>query len=142
MTLLGCVLTLILSLAMSVRSGTGPAGKDFCYYAKAGLWGEEFRLSFTNSSHMAYRVTEFFIPSPGKSRFPSIIVRGIPYKYNATSGIIDADTKSIAYNIFYRNVKSSDMHRIQYDESVDEVKLKIRYELVQRRKYRTFRRCY
>ncbi|KAF4695133.1 hypothetical protein FOZ60_005870 [Perkinsus olseni] len=76
------------------------------------------------------------------SRFPSIQVRGIPYKYNATSGIIDADAESIRYNIFYRNVKSSDMHRIQYDESVDEVKLEIRYELIQRRKYRRFHRFF
>ncbi|KAF4659891.1 hypothetical protein FOL46_006422 [Perkinsus olseni] len=141
MSLLVYLVTLILSVAVHVQSGTGPAGKDFCYYAKSELWGKEFRLSFGNSTHMAYSTTRFFIPSSGQ-RFPSILVRGIPYKYNSTSGIIDVDSKSMRFVIFYRNVKSSDMHRIQYDESEDEVNLKLRYQMIGRRRYRTLQRCH
>ncbi|KAF4656477.1 hypothetical protein FOZ61_006945 [Perkinsus olseni] len=135
-----CMLTIISALAFSSQSRAEFAGREYCCTVKGGLEGAEYILSFVNSSHMNFFMTDYFRSAPMKSRTPKILVRGIPYEYNATSGAINATISSIrTWPVTL--VGSSDMSKLEYNELEDELRLRMRCKLFKKAAVQTFRRC-
>ncbi|KAF4692910.1 hypothetical protein FOZ63_010656 [Perkinsus olseni] len=149
---LGSIITLVLGLLLCGHSS--PVGNDYCYFGNLMFAvTEEFRLSFVNATHMTFSFTSYFGSKSGsKPNIKSMrgpVVPGIPYQYNTTSGIIDADVGSSRvkelrlYRWYpFNHVKAEDLRRMEYNSSMDEVKMKVKIAaVISRRRARTFRRC-
>ncbi|KAF4649149.1 hypothetical protein FOZ61_001670 [Perkinsus olseni] len=156
MSKLGSIITFVLGLLLCGHSS--PVGKNYCYFGNLMFAvTEEFRLSFVNATHMTFSFTSYFGSESGSKRnvksMRGPVVPGIPYQYNSTSGIIDADVGSSSssrakelrayrWYPFINHVKAEDFRRMEYNSSVDEVKMKVkRGPVISRRRARTFRRC-
>ncbi|KAF4699034.1 hypothetical protein FOZ63_020491 [Perkinsus olseni] len=134
------ILLLVSSLCVQ-SSTTSLAGKDYCHVGYGFIWGEEFRLSFVNSTHMTFSKVHFLRSSPQKVRLPSRLVTGIRYELDPGSGIIDTWAGAWGCGLFYCDVKLKDMRRIEYKELKDELTVKMRYKLFHGREARRFGRC-
>ncbi|KAF4738084.1 hypothetical protein FOZ63_029322, partial [Perkinsus olseni] len=98
----GHVITLLLASAISVHSGTGPAGKEFCWYDYNAdyffWWASEYRLSFSNFS-----------------------------EYNPISDIITVKAENTEA---WPAVKSLGIRTMKYERRRERVRMRMKYDLV------------
>ncbi|KAF4699035.1 hypothetical protein FOZ63_020492 [Perkinsus olseni] len=143
---LASFIAVIFASLFSARSS--PVGKDYCYFGSLLVGGLEVRLSFVNATHMTYNLTSYYGSKCGSKRIRGPLVTGIPYQYNSTTGIIDAnaDNRAKEFRVYkwlpFAHVKPVDLHRMEYDSSRDVIKLKLKKGTALPRKTRTFWECW